>query len=121
MNSLGRFGEDEASLFLEKGGFILLERNFTLHRSGEIDIICRMKKRIVFVEVKTRRRTSKGSAEESITEFKKRRMLHTAKWWIMMHPEYSEFDFRFDLIAVSFKEGTVQISHIENIIEDTLF
>lgn len=121
MNNLGRFGEDEASLFLRKRGFTLLERNFTLHRSGEIDIICRKGSLILFVEVKTRRGSSKGAPEESVSEFKKRRILHTAKWWIMMHPEYSEFNFRFDLIAISADSRKPHINHIENIIEDTLF
>ena len=50
---LGRIGENLASEYLEKQGYLILERNFAC-RQGEIDIIAREKDEIVFVEVKTR-------------------------------------------------------------------
>jgi len=72
--------------------------------------------------VKTRKSSRKGKAVESITDFKKKRLLITGKYYIMYHPEFSNCDLRFDLAAieVSADSGT-KIEYIENIIEDTSF
>ena len=46
-------GEDLATEFLRKKGYKILERNFEANQ-GEIDIIAKDDKELVFVEVKTR-------------------------------------------------------------------
>ena len=46
-------GEDLAAEFLIKKGYKILERNFEASQ-GEIDIIAKDNKELVFVEVKTR-------------------------------------------------------------------
>ena len=51
---LGKIGENLASEYLEKQGYLILERNFAC-RQGEIDIIAKDEKEFVFVEVKTRK------------------------------------------------------------------
>ena len=48
-----RNGEDLATEFLTKKGYKILERNFEANQ-GEIDIIAKDNKELVFVEVKTR-------------------------------------------------------------------
>jgi putative endonuclease len=48
--ALGKAGEGQAALFLKKAGLVIVERNFRT-RSGEIDLIVRDKKELVFVEV----------------------------------------------------------------------
>ena len=50
---LGAFGEREAARLLRKKGYKILERNFEASQ-GEIDIIAKDNKELVFVEVKTR-------------------------------------------------------------------
>lgn len=50
---LGNFGEKSAVRFLKRSGYKILERNFECDE-GEVDIICRDKTTIAFVEVKTR-------------------------------------------------------------------
>ena len=49
----GNTGEDIATEYLEKQGYIILERNFYC-KQGEIDIIAKDKNEVVFVEVKSR-------------------------------------------------------------------
>lgn len=52
--SLGNKGEEIATNFLIEKGYKIIDRNFRAS-VGEIDIIAKDKKEIVFVEVKTRR------------------------------------------------------------------
>jgi putative endonuclease len=51
--ALGDAGEDLAAAALKKQGYKILDRNY-LTPLGEIDLIARQGKTVVFVEVKTR-------------------------------------------------------------------
>ena len=62
----GKRSEDRAADFLTARGYELIERNFT-SRYGEIDLICRDGDMLVFVEVKMRRPSSYGTAEEAVS------------------------------------------------------
>ena len=53
MNPAGAAAEDQALHFLQQRGLILVERNYHC-RFGEIDLIMRDGKTLVFVEVKAR-------------------------------------------------------------------
>ena len=50
---LGKLGEDIACSFLEKNGYSVAARNYTV-RGGEIDIVAYDGEHVVFVEVKCR-------------------------------------------------------------------
>lgn len=52
--SVGRWGETQAALFLERHGFAVIEHNFHTTR-GEIDLVAKKGDEYYFVEVKTRR------------------------------------------------------------------
>ena len=56
-HELGKNGEEIATEFLRKKGYKILERNFEASQ-GEIDIIAKDDKELVFVEVKTRTDTA---------------------------------------------------------------
>src|SRR5438128_1320284 len=51
---LGARGEKLACAFLRGQGYRILYRNFRARHGGEVDIVCRDKDTLVFVEVKTR-------------------------------------------------------------------
>ena len=55
----GNAYEQMAVEYLQKKGMIILDRNFRRGRSGEIDIVGRDGKYLVFVEVKYRSGTAK--------------------------------------------------------------
>ena len=59
----GNVYEQMAADYLEKQGMRILERNFRRGRNGEIDIIGRDGKYLVFVEVKYRSGDEKGNGE----------------------------------------------------------
>lgn len=63
--AFGKDGEDRAVSFLRSKGYRILARNFRT-KFGEIDIICRDKNCLVFVEVKTRSSPDFGYPEESV-------------------------------------------------------
>lgn len=50
---VGKWGEDQACLFLARQGFAILDRNFYTTR-GEIDIVAAKSGDYYFIEVKTR-------------------------------------------------------------------
>ena len=57
---IGSRYEEAAAAFLQKQGFRILEKNFRC-RQGEIDLVCREGKELVFTEVKYRSDVSCGS------------------------------------------------------------
>lgn len=113
----GQKGEDRASAFLKSRGFSLLERNFR-SPMGEIDIIALKDDTLVFVEVRTRHSLSKGTPAQSITIYKKRRIVKTAQFYIKCNMQYSQMSMRFDFIGIM----DDRINHVRNFIsEDELY
>lgn len=54
---------------------------------------------MVFIEVRQRKRSGFGDAALSITASKQRKVIKTAKYFLQQHPEYAQYDCRFDVIA----------------------
>jgi len=118
---LGQIGEDAAVKFLKKKGYKILERNYfnkSGRRLGEIDIIAKKEKEIVFVEVKTRvMEDSAGSLpEESITPAKLHKLSKIANSYIKLKNLWNQ-PFHFDAISVRIdsENKTAKIRHLENI------
>ena len=72
MHRAGKYWEQQAEAFLLKQGLSLVARNF-LTQLGEIDLIMRDESRLVFVEVRYRRRSRFTSAAGSVTQQKQKR------------------------------------------------
>ncbi|MCR9095025.1 MAG: YraN family protein [bacterium] len=104
--SLGREGEERAARHLEARGYQIVARNVRAARV-EIDLIVRGRGAIVFVEVKTRRRDSRGvfgrhaSAAEAVDARKQARLRRGAAAWLAEHPEArrGRTRVRFDVIT----------------------
>lgn len=108
---LGARGEELAARHLESRGYTILARN---HRSrlGEIDLVARDAKTLVFVEVKTRSSDAAGLPLEAITPEKARRLRRLALAFTTAHPELQDLDPRIDCIGVLLGKETV-IDHVE--------
>ena len=78
----GREAEALAARHLECCGLRIIERNFRI-RGGEIDLICRDGKTLVFVEVRLRSRTDFGGAGAGITVSKQRRIILPAQHYLL--------------------------------------
>ena len=99
---LGDFGEDAACAYLKRHLYKIEARNYSC-RMGEVDIIARKGRYIVFAEVKLRRNADFGEAKEFVTPAKQRRVIIAAENWLMKHP--TELQPRFDVIEVYAPEG----------------
>ena len=108
----GRRGEEAAADFLAAKGYELLERSYR-GGGGEVDLVVRDGRCLVFVEVKTV--GAGGAAAESGPEqrvdYAKRRRL-TAAARAYMSGQGGEA--RFDVVAVEVGEGAPRLEHIEN-------
>ncbi len=108
--SLGRWGEEEAVRFLRRLGMKIVERNFRTP-VGEIDIIARHGRTLVFIEVKTRRGNLFGTPQEAVGPFKQRQIVRTAQWYLN-NGSGRGLQPRFDVIAVRPAGAGAQIEHI---------
>jgi len=112
---LGYWGEAQAEEFLIQNGYDILGKNVRTPY-GEIDIVAWKNWVTVFVEVKTRKSTTFGMPETSITPKKRDSILKSASAYLQENPEY-DGDWRVDVIAIQrFDSGQPQIVHFENAI-----
>ncbi len=97
---IGADAESMAVAYLEKKGLVLLARNYNCRR-GEIDLIMRDGNFLVFIEVRYRKNNLFGSASESVTRQKQRRLLTTASYYLQNERYNADTACRFDVISVS--------------------
>lgn len=95
---LGDHGERIAAAFLTDAGLRVLDRNWRC-REGELDIVARDARALVFCEVKTRRGTGYGHPAEAVTLAKQRRIRTLAQRWLAAHDEHAP-EIRFDVVGV---------------------
>jgi putative endonuclease len=111
----GKKGEQSASSFLRLKGYKILETNYRVPQ-GEIDLVARKGKFLVFVEVKTRRGDSQGSPFEAVSPHKVRRLSAAAALYLASHPSEG-ISCRFDVVAIGPDKnwlGFLKIRHLEN-------
>jgi len=94
---IGDAGEDQALIYLQQQGLILLERQFRC-RGGEIDLIMRDRQTLVFIEVRSRNSTEFGGALNSVTHAKQKRWHHAATVYLQSYAQAPEC--RFDLVCI---------------------
>lgn len=117
--SVGKKGERIAAEYLKKKGFKILEMNYKNPKGkqlGEIDIVARKEKKIIFVEVKTRRgEPGKAFPEDNLTPGKLHKLEKIAAYYLQTHREI-DTPYHFDAVAVLFDAtGTATIRHFEHI------
>jgi putative endonuclease len=95
---LGLSAESRASMLLIAKGYRILARRWKTP-FGEIDIVARRRRALVFVEVKARQRAD--DAAEAVTERSKRRIVAAAELWLAHNPADAQREIRFDVMLVT--------------------
>jgi putative endonuclease len=88
-----------ACRFLRRHGYKILYRNFRGRRGGEIDIVCRDRDTLVFVEVKTRADEDFGRPIEAVDRDKQWRISRGGLAWLRLL-DNPDILFRFDVVEV---------------------
>ena len=79
--AVGSRYEEETAAFLQKNGYRILEKNFR-DRRGEIDLIAKDGRTLVFVEVKYRKNARNGYPEEAVDTRKQKKIRETAAYYV---------------------------------------
>ncbi|TBR44806.1 YraN family protein [Marinomonas agarivorans] len=93
---IGSYAEEIATRYLKQQNIRVITKNF-LCKLGEIDIIGTDNNTIIFFEVRYRKNHKHGSAAQSITYTKQKKVINTAQFWLKIHG-YRNVNIRFDAI-----------------------
>lgn len=108
----GRF-EELALAWLQSRGLRLVHRNYSC-KLGEIDLVMRDSEVLVFVEVRFRSSTSQVPACETVDLRKQRKLVRTARHFLLWNPCFAESPCRFDVLGISACGGDTQFEWIPN-------
>ncbi len=118
---LGAYGERLACAHLERAGYDLIERNGRCGRLGELDVVARHGRCLVFCEVKTRvagSRRGPAGPLDAIGPAKRRRIRRLAAEWLRTRPPDGPRPawIRFDAIGivVDSQGNLLSLEHVEN-------
>lgn len=111
----GAWGEALAAEYLRRKHYKILASGYRC-RFGEIDLIARDRKNLVFVEVKLRKSADFAQAREYVDRRKQGRLRTTAALYLSQNP--TKLPARFDVIEIYAPEGTrtacPEICHLED-------
>ena len=115
----GKAGEDLAAEYLEKKGYVVMERNYRFMKA-EVDLIAFLPARdytrggdLVFVEVKWRQNASFATPEAAVDAAKRRNMTMAAE--AFLHERKLEgTPCRFDVVAIEGSGSKLSIEHFES-------
>ena len=97
--ALGKDGENLACAELEARGYAILERRYRTGH-GEIDVIAKDGDTLVFVEVRRKSAEAYGTAAESVTRDKQRRIIRMAVDYLARADLVDRCAVRFDVVAI---------------------
>lgn len=114
-NIAGAWGEAKAAEFLRKKHYTLVAAGYYC-KFGEIDLIVKDRKFLVFVEVKLRKNAKFAQALEYVDRKKQDRLRTTASVYLAENP--TRLQPRFDVIEIYAPQGTLtaepEIYHLED-------
>lgn len=124
---IGEIGENIATKFLVKQGFLIKERNYT-KKWGELDIIAEKNNKIYFIEVKSVTRDNLVSVshetldsykpEDNMHPWKLKRLSRTIQTYLLNRNIDEDKEWQFDLFVVflDLKNKKAKIKVVEDIV-----
>ena len=114
-NLTGAWGEALAAEYLRKKRYELVAAGYR-SRFGEIDLIVKNKKFLIFVEVKLRKDDRFAQAREFVDIRKQDKIRITASMYLSQNP--TDLQPRFDVIEIYAPDGTATVRPKINHLED---
>ena len=126
---IGEIGEDLACKFLKKGGFSVIERNYT-KKWGEIDIIAEKSNKLHFIEVKSVTRvTLEGNVtrvtnldeyrpEDNMHPWKIKRLHRAIQTYLLERKIKDNQEWQLDvaIVLLNLKDKTARVRLIKDIV-----
>lgn len=111
----GRRGEQLAAEFLARRGYTVVARNYRCPW-GELDLVAFHDDTWAFVEVRTRRGSSYGPPEASLTARKRAHLVRAAQHYLQAQA-LADVAWQIDLVAVSVDAaGIAHVRLFENVV-----
>ncbi|HEX7261612.1 MAG TPA: YraN family protein [Luteolibacter sp.] len=111
---LGAYGERVAAAWLRSQGCKILAKNFRGPHGGEVDIVARHQKQLLFVEVKTRQEGGRIRGLDAVGKDKQRLIERGANHWLKRLGTRN-LPWRFDVIEVSVNDGDrPRVNHVKD-------
>ncbi len=110
-NELGKEGEVLAIKFLQKNGYIIVEKNYR-YQKAEVDIIAQKDNILAVVEVKTRTSNYFGNPQDAVSPKKIKLLVSAIDFYIAEND--LDVEVRFDIIAIIKNKNTTKIEHLED-------
>ena len=107
----GKNAEQLAQRYLEKNGLRIRENNYRC-RLGEIDLVMHDASTLVFVEVRYRKNELFGSACESVTSSKQRKLLAAASLYLQQQRIHAPC--RFDIVGITGENDNYRIDWLKD-------
>jgi putative endonuclease len=118
VTALGRIGEQIAVLHLQACGLTVLDRNWRYLAGGvrgEIDVVARDGRVVVFCEVKARRGRGTGGPLAAVTPLKQAQLRRLATAWLAASAVRAQ-DVRFDVVGVCWPApDRAEIIHVRGV------
>ncbi len=111
---IGNYGEQVAADWLRSRRCKVLARNFKGPRRGEVDIVARDGKLLLFVEVKTRRKGTRIRPLDAVDKAKQALIERGANAWLKQLGTRN-LPWRFDVIEVYVEDGEKpRVNHVRD-------
>ena len=118
----GNFIETQAAAYLSREGYKILARNYA-YQGGELDIVARDGKTLVFVEVKSVWSNQQGNPAARVNTLKQKKIWKTACHFLHSQKEFAPKGFeepcRFDVLSARVYQEPLQFIHYKNAFEGT--
>jgi putative endonuclease len=112
--AMGGYGEASAARYLAGQGMVVLDRNWRCEL-GELDLVLRDGRVLVFCEVKTRATAAFGSPLEAVTATKVARLRRLAARWMRDSGVAAE-EVRIDLVGIQLNlTGDRRYDHVRGV------
>ena len=112
--AVGFNAERVAEDYLKRQGLVPVTQNFRC-RLGEIDLIAKDGRCLVFIEVRFRGAGSFSRARLTVDIHKQRKLIRTAALYVTKRPQFANSVMRFDVIAIDADtQGEVSIDWIRD-------